>query len=307
MDPTPLADVQVHSVLDHLKDSGIATAIGLFPTIIIDQDLLLHHLPGDPQLFLPCLDPGPVVHLVDLDLFVLVHQMQDVQHPTVLQDKHKEAVETNVQVQEMEIPSVEDLHHPMQETTDLHHLDQVQVLVQEEIGPVPDSSEVIIDPHQQDPDLATEMDPRADPDPVTEMDLRADPDSVMEMDPQEDPDLVMEMDPQADPDPEMEMDPQADPDQVMEMVQLADPDQEVEMEDLDLEEVMVDDQDQVLIKIFEVEDKGPDFHQPELDPVLLPDGVPVDSVDKIPGQAEITVLVIVLQLSHVQILSVQQF
>ena len=281
MDPTPLADVQVHSVLDHLKDSGIATAIGLFPTIIIDQDLLLHHLPGDPQLFLPCLDPGPVVHLVDLDLFVLVHQMQDVQHPTVLQDKHKEAVETNVQVQEMEIPSVEDLHHPMQETTDLHHLDQVQVL--EEIGPVPDSSEVIIDPHQQDPDLATEMDPRADPDLVTEMDLRADPDSVMEMD------------------------PQADPDQVMEMVQLADPDQEVEMEDLDLEEVMVDDQDQVLIKIFEVEDKGPDFHQPELDPVLLPDGVPVDSVDKIPGQAEITVLVIVLQLSHVQILSVQQF
>ena len=283
MDPTPLTDVQVHSVLDHLKDSGIATAIGLFPTIIIDQDLLLHHLPGDPQLFLPCLDPGPVVHLVDLDLFVLVHQMQDVQHPTVLQDKHKEAVETNVQVQEMEIPSVEDLHHPMQETTDLHHLDQVQVLVQEEIGPVPDSSEVIIDPHQQDPDLATEMDPRADPDPVTEMDLRADPDSVMEMD------------------------PQADPDQVMEMVQLADPDQEVEMEDLDLEEVMVDDQDQVLIKIFEVEDKGPDFHQPELDPVLLPEGVPVDSVDKIPGQAEITVLVIVLQLSHVQILSVQQF
>ena len=283
MDPTPLADVQVHSVLDHLKDSGIATAIGLFPTIIIDQDLLLHHLPGDPRLFLPCLDPGPVVHLVDLDLFVLVHQMQDVQHPTVLQDKHKEAVETNVQVQEMEIPSVEDLHHPMQETTDLHHLDQVQVLVQEEIGPVPDSSEVIIDPHQQDPDLATEMDPRADPDPVTEMDLRADPDSVMEMD------------------------PQADPDQVMEMVQLADPDQEVEMEDLDLEEVMVDDQDQVLIKIFEVEDKGPDFHQPELDPVLLPEGVPVDSVDKILGQAEITVLVIVLQLSHVQILSVQQF
>lgn len=283
MDPTPLADVQVHSVLDHLKDSGIATAIGLFPTIIIDQDLLLHHLPGDPQLFLPCLDPGPVVHLVDLDLFVLVHQMLDVQHPTVLQDKHKEAVETNVQVQEMEIPSVEDLHHPMQETTDLHHLDQVQVLVQEEIGPVPDSSEVIIDPHQQDPDLATEMDPRADPDPVTEMDLRADPDSVMEMD------------------------PQADPDQVMEMVQLADPDQEVEMEDLDLEEVMVDDQDQVLIKIFEVEDKGPDFHQPELDPVLLPEGVPVDSVDKILGQAEITVLVIVLQLSHVQILSVQQF
>ena len=281
MDPTPLADVQVHSVLDHLKDSGIATAIGLFPTIIIDPDLLLHHLPGDPRLFLPCLDPGPVVHLVDLDLFVLVHQMQDVQHPTVLQDKHKEAVETNVQVQEMEIPSVEDLHHPMQETTDLHHLDQVQVL--EEIGPVPDSSEVIIDPHQQDPDLATEMDPRADPDPVTEMDLRADPDSVMEMD------------------------PQADPDQVMEMVQLADPDQEVEMEDLDLEEVMVDDQYQVLIKIFEVEDKGPDFHQPELDPVLLPDGVPVDSVDKIPGQAEITVLVIVLQLSHVQILSVQQF
>ena len=281
MDPTPLADVQVHSVLDHLKDSGIATAIGLFPTIIIDQDLLLHHLPGDPQLFLPCLDPGPVVHLVDLDLFVLVHQMQDVQHPTVLQDKHKEAVETNVQVQEMEIPSVEDLHHPMQETTDLHHLDQVQVL--EEIGPVPDSSEVIIDPHQQDPDLATEMDPRADPDLVTEMDLRADPDSVMEMD------------------------PQADPDQVMEMVQLADPDQEVEMEDLDLEEVMVDNQDQVLIKIFEVEDKGPDFHQPELDPVLLPEGVPVDSVDKIPGQAEITVLVIVLQLSHVQILSVQQF
>ena len=79
------------------------------------------------------------------------------------------------------------------------------------------------------------------------------------------------------------------------------------MEDLDLEEVMVDDQYQVLIKIFEVEDKGPDFHQPELDPVLLPDGVPVDSVDKIPGQAEITVLVIVLQLSHVQILSVQQF
>jgi len=74
-----------------------------------------------------------------------------------------------------------------------------------------------------------------------------------------------------------------------------------------LEEVMVDDQDQVLIKIFEVEDKGPDFHQPELDPVLLPEGVPVDSVDKIPGQAEITVLVIVLQLSHVQILSVQQF
>ena len=283
MDPTPLADVPVHSVLDHLKDSGIATAIGLFPTIIIDPDLLLHHLPGDPRLFLPCLDPGPVVHLVDLDLFVLVHQMQDVQHPTVLQDKHKEAVETNVQVQEMEIPSVEDLHHPMQETTDLHHLDQVQVLVQEEIGPVPDSSEVIIDPHQQDPDLATEMDPRADPDPVTEMDLRADPDSVMEMD------------------------PQADPDQVMEMVQLADPDQEVEMEDLDLEEVMVDDQDQVLIKIFEVEDKGPDFHQPELDPVLLPEGVPVDSVDKIPGQAEITVLVIVLQLSHVQILSVQQF
>ena len=281
MDPTPLADVQVHSVLDHLKDSGIATAIGLFPTIIIDQDLLLHHLPGDPQLFLPCLDPGPVVHLVDLDLFVLVYQMQDVQHPTVLQDKHKEAVETNVQVQEMEIPSVEDLHHPMQETTDLHHLDQVQVL--EEIGPVPDSSEVIIDPHQQDPDLATEMDPRADPDLVTEMDLRADPDSVMEMD------------------------PQADPDQVMEMVQLADPDQEVEMEDLDLEEVMVDDQYQVLIKIFEVEDKGPDFHQPELDPVLLPEGVPVDSVDKIPGQAEITVLVIVLQLSHVQILSVQQF
>ena len=283
MDPTPLADVPVHSVLDHLKDSGIATAIGLFPTIIIDPDLLLHHLPGDPRLFLPCLDPGPVVHLVDLDLFVLVHQMQDVQHPTVLQDKHKEAVETNVQVQEMEIPSVEDLHHPMQETTDLHHLDQVQVLVQEEIGPVPDSSEVIIDPHQQDPDLATEMDPRADPDPVTEMDLRADPDSVMEMD------------------------PQADPDQVMEMVQLADPDQEVEMEDLDLEEVMVDDQYQVLIKIFEVEDKGPDFHQPELDPVLLPEGVPVDSVDKIPGQAEITVLVIVLQLSHVQILSVQQF
>lgn len=283
MDPTPLADVQVHSVLDHLKDSGIATAIGLFPTIVIDQDLLLLHLPGGHQLFLPCLDPGPVVHLVDLDLFVLVHQMQDVQHPTVLQDKHKEAVETNVQVQEMEIPSVEDLHHPMQETTDLHHLDQVQVLVQEEIGPVPDSSEVIIDPHQQDPDLATEMDPRADPDPVTEMDLRADPDSVMEMD------------------------PQADPDQVMEMVQLADPDQEVEMEDLDLEEVMVDDQDQVLIKIFEVEDKGPDFHQPELDPVLLPEGVPVDSVDKIPGQAEITVLVIVLQLSHVQILSVQQF
>lgn len=281
MDPTPLADVPVHSVLDHLKDSGIATAIGLFPTIIIDPDLLLHHLPGDPRLFLPCLDPGPVVHLVDLDLFVLVHQMQDVQHPTVLQDKHKEAVETNVQVQEMEIPSVEDLHHPMQETTDLHHLDQVQVL--EEIGPVPDSSEVIIDPHQQDPDLATEMDPRADPDLVTEMDLRADPDSVMEMD------------------------PQADPDQVMEMVQLADPDQEVEMEDLDLEEVMVDDQYQVLIKIFEVEDKGPDFHQPELDPVLLPDGVPVDSVDKIPGQAEITVLVIVLQLSHVQILSVQQF
>ena len=283
MDPTPLADVPVHSVLDHLKDSGIATAIGLFPTIIIDPDLLLHHLPGDPQLFLPCLDPGPVVHLVDLDLFVLVHQMLDVQHPTVLQDKHKEAVETNVQVQEMEIPSVEDLHHPMQETTDLHHLDQVQVLVQEEIGPVPDSSEVIIDPHQQDPDLATEMDPRADPDLVTEMDLRADPDSVMEMD------------------------PQADPDQVMEMVQLADPDQEVEMEDLDLEEVMVDDQDQVLIKIFEVEDKGPDFHQPELDPVLLPEGVPVDSVDKILGQAEITVLVIVLQLSHVQILSVQQF
>ena len=281
MDPTPLADVQVHSVLDHLKDSGIATAIGLFPTIIIDPDLLLHHLPGDPRLFLPCLDPGPVVHLVDLDLFVLVHQMQDVQHPTVLQDKHKEAVETNVQVQEMEIPSVEDLHHPMQETTDLHHLDQVQVL--EEIGPVPDSSEVIIDPHQQDPDLATEMDPRADPDLVTEMDLRADPDSVMEMD------------------------PQADPDQVMEMVQLADPDQEVEMEDLDLEEVMVDDQYQVLIKIFEVEDKGPDFHQPELDPVLLPEGVPVDSVDKILGQAEITVLVIVLQLSHVQILSVQQF
>ena len=283
MDPTPLAGVQVHSVLDHLKDSGTATAIGLFPTIVIDQDLLLLHLPGGHQLFLPCLDPGPVVHLVDLDLFVLVHQMQDVQHPTVLQDKHKEAVETNVQVQEMEIPSVEDLHHPMQETTDLHHLDQVQVLVQEEIGPVPDSSEVIIDPHQQDPDLATEMDPRADPDPVTEMDLRADPDSVMEMD------------------------PQADPDQVMEMVQLADPDQEVEMEDLDLEEVMVDDQDQVLIKIFEVEDKGPDFHQPELDPVLLPEGVPVDSVDKIPGQAEITVLVIVLQLSHVQILSVQQF
>ena len=281
MDPTPLADVPVHSVLDHLKDSGIATAIGLFPTIIIDPDLLLHHLPGDPRLFLPCLDPGPVVHLVDLDLFVLVHQMQDVQHPTVLQDKHKEAVETNVQVQEMEIPSVEDLHHPMQETTDLHHLDQVQVL--EEIGPVPDSSEVIIDPHQQDPDLATEMDPRADPDLVTEMDLRADPDSVMEMD------------------------PQADPDQVMEMVQLADPDQEVEMEDLDLEEVMVDDQYQVLIKIFEVEDKGPDFHQPELDPVLLPEGVPVDSVDKILGQAEITVLVIVLQLSHVQILSVQQF
>ena len=234
-------------------------------------------------MFLPCLDPGPVVHLVDLDLFVLVHQMLDVQHPTVLQDKHKEAVETNVQVQEMEIPSVEDLHHPMQETTDLHHLDQVQVLVQEEIGPVPDSSEVIIDPHQQDPDLATEMDPRADPDLVTEMDLRADPDSVMEMD------------------------PQADPDQVMEMVQLADPDQEVEMEDLDLEEVMVDDQEQVLIKIFEVEDKGPDFHQPELDTVLLPEGVPVDSVDKILGQAEITVLVIVLQLSHVQILSVQQF
>ena len=240
-------------------------------------------------MFLPCLDPGPVVHLVDLDLFVLVHQMLDVQHPTVLQDKHKEAVETNVQVQEMEIPSVEDLHHPMQETTDLHHLDQVQVLVQEEIGPVPDSSEVIIDPHQQDPDLATEMDPRADPDPVTEMDLRADPDSVMEMD------------------------PQADPDQVMEMVQLADPDQEVEMEDLDSEEVM-DDQDRT--KIFEMEDKGLDFLQDLLVPVLqdvvpvlvqLPEGVRVGSEDKILGQAEITVLVIVLQLSHVQILSVQQF
>jgi hypothetical protein len=220
--------------------------------------------------------------------------MQDVQHPTVLLDKHKEAAETNVQVQEMLIPS-EDLHpmqetdpHPMQETTDLH-LDQVQVLVQEEIGPVPDSSEVTIDPLPQDPDSVMEMDPQEDQHPVTEMDLQADPDSVMEMD------------------------PQADPHQVMEMGQLADPDQGVEMEDLDLEEVM---EDQDLTKIFAMEDKGPDFQQDlvlvlivvlVLVPVLLlPEGVPVDSVDKIPGEAEIIVLVIVLQLSHVQIPSVQQ-
>ena len=65
----------------------------------------------------------------------------------------------------------------------------------------------------------------------------------------------------------------------------------------------MDDQEQVLIKIFEVEDKGPDFHQPELDPVLLPEGVPVDSVDKILGQAEITVLVIVLQRARGQLAS----
>ena len=241
-------------------------------------------------MFLPCLDPGPVVHLVDLDLFVLVHQMQDVQHPTVLLDKHKEVAETNVQVhQEVEIPS--EGPHPMLET-DLH-LDQVQVLVQEEIGLLPDSSEVTTDP----------------------LPLQ-DPDSVMEMDLQEDPDLVMEMDPQADP--EMEMDPQPDPDPVMEMGQLADPDQEVEMEDLDSEEVM-DDQDQT--KIFEMEDKGLDFLQ-DLAPVLqdlvpvlqvvvpvlvqLPEGVRVGSEDKILGQVEIIVLVIVSQLSHVQIPNVQQ-
>merc|ERR1719510_123701 len=96
----------------------------------------------------------------------------------------------------------------MQETD----LDLVQVLVQEEIGLLPDSSEVTTD----------------------RLPLQG-PDSVMEMDPQEDPDLVMEMDPQADPDPEMEMDPQADPDLVMEMGQLADPDQEVEMEDKGLD------------------------------------------------------------------------
>ena len=243
-------------------------------------------------MFLPCLAPDQVVHLVVLDLFVqlldvLVHQMQDVQHPTVLLDKHKEVAETNVQVhQEMEIPS--EGPHPMQET-DLH-LDQVQVLVQEEIGPLPDSSEVTTDP----------------------LPLQ-DPDSVMEMDPQEDPDLVMEMDPQADPDLEMEMDPQADPDPVMEMGQLADPDQEVEMEDLDSEEVM-DDQDQT--KIFEMEDKGLDFLQDLLVPVLqvvvppvlvqLPEGVRVGSEDKILGQVEIIVLVIVSQLSHVQIPNVQQ-
>lgn len=283
MDPIPLAGVLVHSVLDHLRDSEIATAIDLFPTIV-DQDH--HRLPEDLQLFLPCLDPDQAVHLVALDPFdqlldVLVHQMQDVQHPTVLLDKHKEVAETNVQVlQELEIPS-EGLH-PMQETDHLH-LDQVQVLVQEEIGPVQDSSEVTIDP------LLLE-------------------DPVMEMDPQGDPDLVMEMDPQADPDPVMEMDPQADQDLVMEMGQLVDLDQEVEMEDLDSEEVM-DDQD--LTKIFEVEDKGQDSQQdlvpvPVLVLVLLPEGVPVGSEDKIPGQAEIIALVIVLQLSHVQIPNVQQ-
>lgn len=237
-------------------------------------------------MFLPCLAPGQVVHLVVLDLFVqlldvLVHQMQDVQHPIVLLDKHKEVAETNVQVhQEVEIPS--EGPHPMQET-DLH-LDQVQ----EEIGLLPDSLEVITDP----------------------LPLQ-DPDSVMEMDLQEDPDLVMEMDPQADPDLEMEMDPQVDPDPVMEMGQLADLDQEVEMEDLDSEEVM-DDLDRT--KIFEMEDKGLDFPQ-DLVPVLqvvvpvlvqLPEGVRVGSEDKILGQVEIIVLVIVSQLSHVQIPNVQQ-
>merc|ERR1719510_2742286 len=135
----------------------------------------------------------------------------------------------------------------MQETD----LDLVQVLVQEEIGLLPDSSEVTTD----------------------RLPLQG-PDSVMEMDPQEDPDLVMEMDPQADPDPGMEMDLQADPDPVMEMGQLADPDQEVEMEDLDSEEVM-DDQDRT--KIFEMEDKGLDFLQDLLVPVLLPEGVRVGS------------------------------
>merc|ERR1719510_1916492 len=163
----------------------------------------------------------------------------------------------------------------MQETD----LDLVQVLVQEEIGLLPDSSEVTTD----------------------RLPLQG-PDSVMEMDLQEDPDLVMEMDPQADPDPGMEMDLQADPDPVMEMGQLADPDQEVEMEDLDSEQVM-DDQDRT--KIFEMEDKGQDFLQDLLVPVLqvvvlvqLPEGVRVGSEDKILGQSEIIVLVIVSQLSH---------
>merc|ERR1712072_255481 len=100
-------------------------------------------------------------------------------------------------------------------------------------------------------------------------------------------------------------------DPVMEMGQLADQDQEVEMEDLDSEEVM-DDQDRT--KISEMEDKGQDFPQDLVRvlqvvvPVLvqLPEGVRVGSEDKILGQAEIIVLVIVSQLSRVQIPNVQQ-